>query len=208
MLPFHICYKPHSTHVTITTSLFCPSMQVVDHVQQLSSSAWPSHSSPRPTESTPLLAGSSSNPLHSKVHSTRVFTGWNKAAQNRIRGKAHPAKHRKKASITRSPPSPERDLESSQDHRYSTSSGQIPPPSQRFNARSPSGGEINCPGPTDTKPCPTETLLPGSSRPSLPISLCLQNSGSVARDHLASERTFLAYVRTSLAIVSAGVGKC
>lgn len=37
--------------------------------------------------------------------------------------------------------------------------------------------------------------------------LILENSGSVARDHLASERTFLAYVRTSLALASAGVGK-
>ncbi|KAH9968343.1 hypothetical protein BGW80DRAFT_1158181, partial [Lactifluus volemus] len=36
-------------------------------------------------------------------------------------------------------------------------------------------------------------------------SLTLQNTGSVARDHLASERTFLAYVRTSLAFASAGV---
>jgi len=36
-------------------------------------------------------------------------------------------------------------------------------------------------------------------------ALTLQNRGSVARDHLASERTFLAYVRTSLAISSAGV---
>lgn len=36
-------------------------------------------------------------------------------------------------------------------------------------------------------------------------SLRLQNSGSVARDHLASERTFLAYVRTSLAMASVGV---
>ncbi|KAF5347527.1 hypothetical protein D9758_014521 [Tetrapyrgos nigripes] len=35
--------------------------------------------------------------------------------------------------------------------------------------------------------------------------LILENSGSVARDHLASERTFLAYVRTSLAIASTGV---
>ncbi|KAJ7653394.1 hypothetical protein B0H17DRAFT_897096, partial [Mycena rosella] len=35
-------------------------------------------------------------------------------------------------------------------------------------------------------------------------TLMLENCGSVARDHLASERTFLAYVRTSLAIVSAG----
>ncbi|KAF8800058.1 hypothetical protein BYT27DRAFT_7118316 [Phlegmacium glaucopus] len=36
-------------------------------------------------------------------------------------------------------------------------------------------------------------------------TLVLQNTGSVARDHLASERTFLAYVRTSLGIASAGV---
>ncbi|KAJ3510918.1 hypothetical protein NLJ89_g4407 [Agrocybe chaxingu] len=35
--------------------------------------------------------------------------------------------------------------------------------------------------------------------------MVLENSGSVARDHLASERTFLAYVRTSLALSSAGV---
>jgi uncharacterized membrane protein YidH (DUF202 family) len=38
-------------------------------------------------------------------------------------------------------------------------------------------------------------------------SLRLENSVSVARNHLASERTFLAYVRTSLAIASAGVGE-
>lgn len=38
-------------------------------------------------------------------------------------------------------------------------------------------------------------------------SLTLENCGSVARDHLASERTFLAYVRTSLAIASTGVGE-
>ncbi|KAG9001851.1 hypothetical protein FRB94_004504 [Tulasnella sp. JGI-2019a] len=33
----------------------------------------------------------------------------------------------------------------------------------------------------------------------------LENQGNVARDHLANERTWLAYVRTSLAIASAGV---
>ena len=37
-------------------------------------------------------------------------------------------------------------------------------------------------------------------------SLVLENSGSVARDHLAAERTFLAYVRTSLGCAAAGVG--
>lgn len=37
------------------------------------------------------------------------------------------------------------------------------------------------------------------------LSLVLENKGNVARDHLASERTYLAYVRTSLACASAGV---
>lgn len=35
--------------------------------------------------------------------------------------------------------------------------------------------------------------------------IILNNCGSVARDHLASERTFLAYVHTSLSLSSAGV---
>ncbi|RDX43050.1 hypothetical protein OH76DRAFT_1410487 [Lentinus brumalis] len=37
------------------------------------------------------------------------------------------------------------------------------------------------------------------------LLLTLENAGSVARDHLASERTFLAYARTSLTISSTGV---
>lgn len=39
----------------------------------------------------------------------------------------------------------------------------------------------------------------------LTLSLVLENKGNVARDHLASERTYLAYVRTSIACASAGV---
>ncbi|KIJ09030.1 hypothetical protein PAXINDRAFT_139012 [Paxillus involutus ATCC 200175] len=39
----------------------------------------------------------------------------------------------------------------------------------------------------------------------LKLSLVLENKGNTARDHLASERTYLAYVRTSLACSGAGV---
>ncbi|KAG7571294.1 hypothetical protein FFLO_00806 [Filobasidium floriforme] len=37
------------------------------------------------------------------------------------------------------------------------------------------------------------------------MSLVLKNTGSVARDHLASERTFLAWMRTSVSLAMAGV---
>ena len=49
-------------------------------------------------------------------------------------------------------------------------------------------------------------LLALNHRRHLNPGIILQNSGSVARDHLASERTFLAYVHTSLALASTGVG--
>ncbi|EJD02540.1 uncharacterized protein FOMMEDRAFT_109975 [Fomitiporia mediterranea MF3/22] len=51
------------------------------------------------------------------------------------------------------------------------------------------------------KPCPVWLKRISSFSP----SLLLENSGSVARDHLAAERTFLAYVRTSLGCAATGV---
>jgi len=37
-------------------------------------------------------------------------------------------------------------------------------------------------------------------------STVLENTGSVARDHLACERTWLAYIRTGVAIAGIGIG--
>ena len=71
------------------------------------------------------------------------------------------------------------------------------------------------PSSSSSQPKAADTSVPAvavgataAGTPNVPfgVSLTLRNTGSVARDHLASERTFLAYVRTSLSFASAGVG--
>ena len=69
----------------------------------------------------------------------------------------------------------------------------------------------SAPAPSSSQPKSDNTSVPAAAatpNPNVPfsLSLILRNTGSVARDHLASERTFLAYVRTSLSFASAGVG--
>ncbi|KAF8073661.1 hypothetical protein FPV67DRAFT_1478853 [Lyophyllum atratum] len=59
--------------------------------------------------------------------------------------------------------------------------------------------------PRDSSPSPLASTPRRHKSLMSSVSLTLENTGSVARDHLASERTFLAYVRTSLAIASSGV---
>jgi uncharacterized membrane protein YidH (DUF202 family) len=80
-------------------------------------------------------------------------------------------------------------------------------PSSPPNARPPQSRDVVHPISNDSavgpRPTPQESLL---EKVRNRTSLTLVNSGSVARDHLASERTFLAYIRTSLAIASSGVG--
>ncbi|TEB22732.1 hypothetical protein FA13DRAFT_1740646 [Coprinellus micaceus] len=79
-------------------------------------------------------------------------------------------------------------------------------PSSPPNARPPQSRDVVHPISNDSavgpRPTPQESLL---EKVRNRTSLTLVNSGSVARDHLASERTFLAYIRTSLAIASSGV---
>jgi len=70
---------------------------------------------------------------------------------------------------------------------------------ETYQSIPPSGPSAQCPPSSQTKLRLFKHFLTVSP------NLILENSGSVARDHLASERTFLAYVRTSLAIASTGV---
>ncbi|KAJ7476736.1 hypothetical protein FB451DRAFT_1132077 [Mycena latifolia] len=68
-------------------------------------------------------------------------------------------------------------------------------------------GDVHCPSDHASSRAFT-TIGQGFRAPHLAdgrISLALENCGTVARDHLASERTFLAYLRTSLTFASAGV---
>ncbi|GLB42264.1 putative protein with domain of unknown function (DUF202) [Lyophyllum shimeji] len=102
------------------------------------------------------------------------------------------------ASRPRSGKAKQVDTEQSRD-RSPTSSPSLPTP------RSSDGHDETServPGHDSALPA----LLHPTKRPySARVAVSLRNSGNVARDHLACERTFLAYMRTSLMIATAGV---
>lgn len=91
------------------------------------------------------------------------------------------------------------------DSQSGTAYGTPPADSQELSA--PGTPNPACP----SRPKPRQKTEKDSSEHSSKVfgrfqpCLVLENSGSVARDHLASERTFLAYIRTSLLLATTGV---
>ena len=57
-----------------------------------------------------------------------------------------------------------------------------------------------------TSPPPAATTIPSVLFLLRNGGVVLQNRGSTARDHLANERTFLAWIRTALSILGVGIG--
>lgn len=121
--------------------------------------------------------------------------------------------------MSRSPPVERR-------HRRTSSSEEILPiryaesnNNRNYNTNSTTDGH-NSP-PDQARGCPGDEQINGSITPSSKNSeektswyksfaekygsVSLENKGSVARDHLALERTFLAWLRTSLAFASIGI---
>ena len=72
---------------------------------------------------------------------------------------------------------------------------------------SPDSPNLQCTYPQQNQPLSSKSGPFCKVRNWVTVELRLENSGSVARDHLASERTFLAYMRTSLAVAASGVGE-
>jgi hypothetical protein len=118
-------------------------------------------------------------------------------------------KGKQKAMFEKSPTTPSTPVERRNGHGPTPNSTSTLSQPEEYRDEHRSLGS-NTPADTFTPTSPTDDeAKPARSRErrKLELALRLVNSGSVARDHLALERTFLAYVRTSLAIASTGVGE-
>ncbi|KAF9463012.1 hypothetical protein BDZ94DRAFT_1259874 [Collybia nuda] len=137
-------------------------------------------------ETTPLIP--KPNPIPKRIRSRSNSLGF--LPNRRLRTKSRPSKLSDKPHI-----------DTTHNDKGLTDDGSDAGSSPRTRTSS-NAAAVNWPPSCDTPPLPT-SIRRGIGFPQ--ISLKLENSGSVARDHLASERTFLAYMRTSLALASSGV---
>jgi uncharacterized membrane protein YidH (DUF202 family) len=156
----------------------------------------------QPIESTPLIAG------HRKA--TRKRTSTARPGLHQSRPRPHSFQYLDKGSPCTYPSGAQQSESSPLLPHFSTGTSLL-----YTDTHSSRGGAWQNSNQLDSQkpaPCGSSHTTP-SSRSRFPlyllqgISLRLENSGSVARDHLASERTFLAYMRTSLAITSSGIGE-
>lgn len=153
---------------------------------------------PQITENTPLLCSAST--------SQRRSAGSPLASQPRARGKERLSEQcQENANDQFRPSSLEKDADLARSLHHASSSSLRSPSTSSTTVEDGNNVPSTCSeiGNTDQSNWREQhwRFLPEG------VSLRLENSGSVARDHLASERTFLAYMRTSLAIASSGVGE-
>ena len=129
---------------------------------------------------------------------TQIHTSCSRSHSNSV-SRVQPVSPEQKSTSASVVPTDEI-LPESQVPEYQAHSTSIKPTSSK------SGKSKHKPEPSTTHLVPSRNILQPSTRYFIfSPALVLQNTGSVARDHLASERTFLSYVRTSLGLASAGV---
>lgn len=152
-----------------------------------------SHDFHLPVETTPLIH--KSYPVSKRARSHSNSLGF--LPNRRLKTKSRPSKPSDTAQVNTA-------------HSDKGPSEDYSDPGSSLRTRTSSTGTtaITWPSPCDAPNSPSPSSAREPRMSFMPrVSLKLENSGSVARDHLASERTFLAYMRTSLALASSGVGK-
>ncbi|PHH58625.1 hypothetical protein CDD82_2823 [Ophiocordyceps australis] len=101
----------------------------------------------------------------------------------------------RRLSVTQQQQQQQQEEPQQQQHQHQQQQPPPPPPPQQQQQQSQDNGQLSS---SSSKPWWRKLL--GNFQ-----SIELDNKGSVARDHLALERTFLAWLRTSLAFASIGI---